>query len=414
SYTFQMTQILKCVIEERFYLTGIVRGSQKSLRNAKPSDISLELRQIDSDEVLITKALPWPTGEELPSKIKYDSKDEVLLVQNQTTLAKIPFRSRALRALEERHKKTNLPGPRIISSFEESGNDSKSDEYAKVMEAIREVITDSTDAKWKKLKKAVVSSNLDLSSVFSYTEQSQLLDIIKSKIGTGDKDVQQVLKSLLSSDFFGYKMFDEVHAVCESSSSLDGLIDDLVQSIQTVLPEKTFVKCLKKAAGSGDAAKTYLKRLLELPFAGKRTAAAASSLLSSTEAAALISHLIEMYKDDEEMERHGKVLSLLCLLIDSHSTQFLNDPETHDTMLNAASFIAAMTALTGSFAELECVRAARAEIRHGEATPPDYEMRTVRLEVYRDLKTEPPKSETKKKEVKKEPKKKADSDSDSD
>ncbi|KAF8383184.1 hypothetical protein PRIPAC_72326 [Pristionchus pacificus] len=48
---------------------------------------------------------------------------------------------------------------------------------------------------------------------------------------------------------------------------------------------------------------------------------AASSLLSSLEAAKLIGLLMGMYKDDEEMERHGKILFLISLLVDSHSTQ---------------------------------------------------------------------------------------------
>ncbi|GMT03116.1 hypothetical protein PENTCL1PPCAC_25290 [Pristionchus entomophagus] len=374
-----MTQILRCVIEDRFCVTGIVRGGQKSLRNAKPSDISLELRQIDSDEVLVSKSLPWPTGEELPSKIKYDSKDEVLLVQNRTTLAKIPLRSRALKALGEQNKKNTPAGPRIASTFEENDQDDKSEEYAKVMAAIRDVISDSSDAKWKKLKK-VMTSKLELSSLFTATVQAQLLKVIESKTASGDKDVQAVLKSLVASDFFGYKMLNHVHSLCESSS-LDAIIDDLVLSHPIALPEKTFVKCLKKAAGSGEKSKNYLKKLLDLPFEDKNTAAVAGTILSSSEAAALIGHLVEMYKDEEESQRHGKVLSLLSLLLDSHSTHFLNDPQTHDAMLEAASFIAAMTALTGTFADLECTRKARGEIKLAEPETPDFQIRTVRLEV---------------------------------
>lgn len=36
---------------------------------------------------------------------------------------------------------------------------------------------------------------------------------------------------------------------------------------------------------------------------------------------------------------------MLSLLLDSHSTQFLNDPQTHDGVLEAASFIAAMVSV---------------------------------------------------------------------
>ncbi|KAF8364396.1 hypothetical protein PRIPAC_91319 [Pristionchus pacificus] len=73
--------------------------------------------------------------------------------------------------------------------------------------------------------------------------------------------------------------------------------------------------------GSEVEGKDCLRKLMELPFQDKKTAAAAGSLLSSLEAAILIGLLMGMYKDDEEMERHGKILFLISLLVDSHSTQ---------------------------------------------------------------------------------------------
>ncbi|GMT33615.1 hypothetical protein PFISCL1PPCAC_24912 [Pristionchus fissidentatus] len=393
-----MKQLFQCLVDDTFNVTGMVQDDRKALRSAKLCEISLELRQVDSDHVIVSKVLPWPTGEEFPSKAIFDRKEEVLSVMNGTTLAKIPFRTRVLKSLVQQHDKHTPIVPRIVSSFDETESktkDGKVHESLKTVQILRDVIDDpQSDIKWKKMKKAIISSaKSELSSLLTVTEQTKLLAVLKNRINTGDKDMQNVLKFLLECDVFGYKMTDEVHLLCESSS-FDSLVSELIISNRHALPEKTFVRALKKAAGSDETSmKTFLKTLLELPFEDKQTAAAASDLLSPSEAATLIGCLMEMYKDDEERNIHGKILSLVALLFDSHSTQFLSDSTTHDTILEAASFISAMTSLTGTFAELECTDAARRTISSKNPVKPDFLIHTVHLKVRKWTQIQPEEKE---------------------